>query len=282
MLIINKIIVRNYFYEVIALCLKLRKQIIICAGIISFSLFSNSTAQVNGISGAKLCVPEAIALSTGMFEFEPSFSVLSSENKFCEHGTLESLSGRNITSSVLFRLTAGIADNWEIGTAFSSTIEQVSLGTKYILYNSGNFSAGLIAGVSLPAGNKFISDTTAISDHHFLSSYGSIASLKLTESSSLDMMFSYTRIHSAHLYSTILNYGVGIGNWFSEKIQCVLELNGYSTYNGTLHSGKISLTPGITYKVSDQLLFVLGFQLDLIGKNEFKNFGYFSAFTITF
>lgn len=68
----------------------------------------------------------------------------------------------------------------------------------------------------------------------------------------------------------------------NEKFQVVAKLNGFSTYNGKLQAGKLWLMPGVTYKISEQLLFVLGTQFDLMGKNEYKGLGYFSAFTITF
>jgi hypothetical protein len=241
-----------------------------------------SIAQISGISGSKLCVPEATVLSNGSFEFEPSFSVFDASNRFGNNGSLESLSGKNFSSSVMFRVTAGIAKNLEIGTAFSSTIEQVSFGSKYILTGSENFHLALIAGVALPAGNEFIADTLRDDEHHLTSTYGSIASLELSESSSIDMLLSYTRIHGVHPFNNILSYGVGFGQWFSEKFQGVVELNGFATWNGKLHSDKLSMMPGITYKISPVLLFVFGAQIDLIGKNEDKDLGYFSAFTISF
>ncbi|MDP3683076.1 MAG: hypothetical protein Q8S01_04010 [Ignavibacteria bacterium] len=256
--------------------------IALITSVISGGFGVSVNAQVSGISGAKLCVPDAGALSNGSFEFEPSFSVFSSENKFCKNGSTESLCGESISSNVMFRVTAGVADQWEIGAAFSSTIEQVSFGTKYILADLGKFNLALIAGVSLPAGNKFLADTLTDKDHHLTSSFGSIASLKLVENSSLDFIFSYTRIHGVHQFNNILNYGAGVGYWLSEKFQGVIELNGFATYNGKLQSHKLSVSPGITYKTSDRLLFVFGFQVDLLGKNEDKGFGYFSAFTITF
>lgn len=277
----------NYLSKIIKdaipiVLIKIIRTTILSLILLSFDSQNITVAQVSGISGAKLCVPEATSLPSGSFEFEPSFSVFSSYYRFAENSSTESLAGRNISSNVMFRLTAGIAERLEMGASFSSTIEQVSFGMKYILTGSEKFNLALIAGTSLPAGNKFVADTTADNNHHLISSYGTIASLKLTESSSVDMIFSYTRIHGVHPFNNILNYGVGIGNWFSEKLQGVIELNGFSTYNNELFSGKLSLTPGITYRISDQLLFVLGFQLDLKGKNEDKSFGYFSAFTITF
>ncbi len=241
-----------------------------------------SVAQISGISDTKLCVPDAGALSVGSFEFEPSFSVFNSTNRFCDNGEMESLAGESVSSSVLFRVTAGIAEGLEIGTTFSSTIEQVSVGSKYIFSESENFSLGLIAGVSLPAGNKFIADTLRDADNNLTSSYGALGSIKLSGSSSIDMIFSFTKIHGENSFDKILSYGIGFGQWLSKKFQVVAELNGFSTYNGKLHSGKISFMPGVTYKISEQLLFVLGTQFDLMGKNEYKGLGYFSAFTITF
>ncbi len=247
-----------------------------------FLSFIISYGQIGGISGAKLCVPEASVSSTGSFEFEPSFSVFKASNRFCGNGTIESLSGKNVSSNVLFRITAGVADDLELGTSFSSTIEQVSFGSKYIFFDSKNLHLALVAGISLPAGNKFIADTLQDDDNNFTSSYGSIASLKLDKSSSLDIILAYTRIHGVHPFNNILSYDIGVGRWFSQKFQGVLELNGFVTWNGQLHSDKLSILPGFTYRISSLLLFVFGAQIDLIGKNEDKGYGYFSAFTMTF
>lgn len=249
--------------------------------IISASFSVQINAQVSGISGAKLCVPDAGALPVGSFEFEPSFSVFSSANRFCESGKTEGLGGENITSSVMFRLTAGVTEGLEVGTAFSSTIEQISFGGKYIFTDLAKFNLAFIGGLSLPAGNKFVADTLVDNEHHLMSSFGTIASLELADYSSLDFIFSYTRIHGVHPFNNILNYGIGVGDWFTEKFQGVVEVNGFSTYNGKLQSHKLSVNPGVTYKTSDRLLFVFGFQFDLFGKNEDKGYAYYSAFTIT-
>ena len=250
--------------------------------VLHFLLSIISYGQIGGISGAKLCVPEASVLPSGGFEFEPSFSVFNASSRFCENGTIESLSGKNISSNVSFRVTAGVADDLELGASFSSTIEQVSFGSKYIFFDSKNLHLALIAGISLPAGNKFIADTLQDDNNNFTSSYGSIATLKLDKSSSLDIILSYTRIHGVHPFNNILSCGIGVGRWLSQKFQGVLELNGFVTWNGQLHSDKLSILPGITYRISSLLLFVLGAQFDLIGKNEDKGYGYFSAFTMTF
>lgn len=239
-------------------------------------------AQISGISSSKLCVPEATTITTGNFEFEPSFIVLNSQKEFCENGSEKSLAGKIITSSLLFRITVGASDNFEIGTSFSSHLEQIAVGSKYILSNSESFRSAIISGISLPAGNKFIPDTVNNTDDHYSTAIGFIASSTLSLKTSIDYSISYTHIFRTIPYNHLLNYGVGIGHWFNEKLQGILEVNAFSAYDDKFYSGKLSVYPGITYRISPKLLFVFGSQLDIIGKTENKSIGYFSAFTISF
>ena len=227
-------------------------------------------------------MPEATTIATGSFEFEPSFIVLNSQKEFCANGSVKSLTGKKITSSLLFRITVGASDNFEVGTSLSSQLEQIAVGSKYILSNSENFKTAIISGISLPAGNKFIPDTVSNADDHYSTALGFIASAALSQKTSVDYSISYTHIFRTILYNNLLTYGIGIGHWFNEKLQGVLEVNAFSAYDDKFYSGKLSVYPGITYRISPKLLFVLGSQLDIIGKTENKSIGYFSAFTISF
>ena len=182
----------------------------------------------------------------------------------------------------MFRITVGASDNFEVGTSLSSQLEQIAVGSKYILSNSENFKTAIISGISLPAGNKFIPDTVSNADDHYSTALGFIASAALSQKTSVDYSISYTHIFRTILYNNLLTYGIGIGHWFNEKLQGVLEVNAFSAYDDKFYSGKLSVYPGITYRISPKLLFVLGSQLDIIGKTENKSIGYFSAFTISF
>ncbi len=237
--------------------------------------------QINGISGGKLSVPDAETLSKGSFEFEPSFSVIRSTENFDKESNDKPLNGTNVSSDLMFRITAGIFKNFEIGTIFSSIIDQISIGTKYNIMDSEKFKAALLSGTILSAGNKFIPDSLS-NKSNFNVSIGSSASVKLSENSSTDLCLSYTKNFDNNSANNEIYYGIGIGELFSDNFQGVLEVNGFLTFNDIVQSYKLALLPGITYQISDNLLFVLGSQFDVIGKNANKDIGYFSAFTIGF
>ncbi len=257
----------------------LLKLCILCILIVPFNF---TVAQISGISGAKLCVPDAGTIGTGTFEFEPSFSVFRSHKRFAENGSTESLQGKNVESGLLFRVTIGAAENLEVGTSFSTELEEIAIGSKYNVFSDEKYKLGLIAGISLPAGNKFIPDSINDDGDCYSTSIGTIVSNNLSQTASVDLIISYSRFYRTLHYKSLITYGIGIGNWFTENFQGVFEFNAYSTYDSGFHSGKLAAFPGITYKISPKLLFVFGTQFDIIGKDEDKGIGYFAAFTMTF
>ena len=243
---------------------------------------TSAKGQVNGISGSKLCVPDAGTVEKGKFEFEPSLSVFRSSKKFDCDWNLKTLNGHNDVSSLQFRITLGIAEGIEIGTSFSTTMEEIFIGSKAVLFSGANSSMALIGGISLPADNKSPDDTlTAVQNKHSFS-FGSTFSAKLSDAAGIDMLLSYSTYNGVSQFNSALNYGAAFGLWVSDVLQGVVELNGYSTFNGSLYSDKLSITPGITYRFSKNLLLVLGDQFDLLGKNDFGGTNIFSAFTMSF
>ncbi len=241
-----------------------------------------SFAQVGGISGSKLCVPDAGAVQKGKFEFEPSLSVFRSSKEFDSEWNLKSLNGFNDASILQFRITLGVADGLEIGTSFSTTLEDIFIGSKAVLFSGAKSSMAILAGISLPADNKTPDDTLASDENKHSFSLGSTYSLVLSEVASLDLLFSYS-VYSGHSqFNSALNYGASLGYKISDDLQAVMELNGYSTFKSSLYSVKLSVTPGITFRFSTNLLLVLGEQIDLLGKNDFSGTNVFCAFTMSF
>jgi hypothetical protein len=49
-----------------------------------------------------------------------------------------------------------------------------------------------------------------------------------------------------------------------------------------VYSGKLSVSPGFSYSVTNSLGIATGVQYDIIGKNELQSLSYFAAFTILF
>ena len=243
---------------------------------------TNTYGQVNGISGSKLCVPEAGTVEKGKFEFEPSLSVFHSSNEFDSNWKLKPLNSYNDASSLQFRITLGVADGLEIGTSFSTNLGDIFIGSKALMFSGANYAMALIGGISLPADNQSPDDTinTVQNKHSF--SLGSTYSAKLSDAASIDMLLSYSAYNGASAYKSALNYGASFGLWISNFLQGVAELNGYTTFNGSLYSDKLSITPGITYHFSNNLLLALGDQIDIMGKNDFSGTNIFCAFTMSF
>ncbi|MFZ6034051.1 MAG: transporter [Melioribacter sp.] len=256
------------------------KILLTSSAIILFSI--KIFAQVSGISGGKLFVPDAATLSGNTFEFEPAFSVLNSSSYFENGSNCKDINGRIINSSLAFRITAGISENLEAGVSFSNSLDEIALGTKYFLNQYGKFAYGLTGGVIIPAGDKFIPDTLANTEHNYSVTLGTVISYSISEKSSVDMTLSYTNVLTSGSFDYKIHYGAGYGRMISEKTQIVLEINGFYANFNRSEEYKMFSAGGITYRVTEKLLFVSGYQYDLIGKNTYKENGIFAAFTITF
>ena len=239
-------------------------------------------AQVVGVSANKLTLLSASILDKGSFEFEPAFSVFNSNNIFNERGNLSRIAEHNISSSLDFRLTAGLTDNLEVGTSISSNIEEINFGSKYLLINNDDFGFVLSGGFSLPAGNKVLSDSEVRNELLYTATFGPVLSYNISDKSSIDFALSYTTAIGKVKFDDLFYGGIGWGYSFSEKLQAVLEVAGYACFDNELCSGKLSVFPGFTYDIIENFSFAYGFQYDFMGKNEDGGFGYFGAFTISF
>lgn len=241
-----------------------------------------TVAQVSGISGAKLFVPNASSLNKGRFDFEPSFSVFSANRHFNSTNELNDLAKSEVSSCVSFRITLGVLDDLELGTTFSTGMEDVFIGSKFTAFKNENTALAVIAGGSLPAGNFSEADPAEKYRSKYSYSAGVIVSQNLSDKSSLDGIFSYSKINGSTDFNHLLYYGVSSGYFFTDALQAIMELNGFSTFNGSFHSNKISITPGFTYQFSQYLLLVFGMQKDIWGSNELSGTNYLTAFTMSF
>lgn len=246
--------------------------------IVFFSFFMiPAFAQIGGISGAKLSIPNFATVHVGIFEFEPSFSVFSAREKFNNTNKTESLNGVIKISDLVFRVTTGLTDNIETGISLSTQMKRVNWGLKYSFYNSNQFNFFFLGGISLSAGNYFIPDSSS-GKETTLFSLGSGISAGFNEKLSTDFMLVLSKNSDG---KTLINTGVSNGYFLNDKLQLICEFTG--EYNNLEDSGacKISVLSGLTYHVSDRLIIILGTQYDLAGKNYLKSFGYFGAFTIS-
>jgi hypothetical protein len=252
--------------------------------LIFLTLFTqiNLLGQINGISGTKLLVPGASTLSKGNFDFEPSLSIFKANRSFNRKGDLNNLSKSEASSSLSFRITLGVLDNLEIGTLFSTGMEEVFIGSKFTTFKKENTAFAIIAGGSLPAGN--FSDSESVENYTSKYSYtaGVVVSQNLSDKSSLDGVFSYSKINGSTEFNHLLNYGLSLGYYFNGTFQAIMELNGFTTLNRNFHSKKISVTSGFSYQFSTYLLLVFGIQKDIWGNNELSGTNYLTAFTMCF
>ena len=237
--------------------------------------------QIGGISGSKLCVPSYDLVPKGTIEFEPALSIFRADHKFGDSGSLENLSGEDISSDLAFRITTGITDNLELGASFTTTMDQVFVGGKYAFPFGSNEGFAIATGFSIPAGNRFIPDSLNTRDDYYTASMGGILSVVPMNNFYVDGSVAFTRILGKSSINSILDYGVSVGYYLTEDLQPIVELSGCSAFNGKYDSGKISFNYGATMTISEKFLIVLGSQIDLTGKNEEKGINYFSAFCIT-
>lgn len=240
-----------------------------------------TVAQVSGISSSKLSVPRAEILEKGSFEFEPAFLVAHSSKCFDQSGDVCSINGDHVASALAFRVTFGISENFEFGALLPSNIENIGLGAKYNYLNSDFFKTAVIAGFGLPAGNTFLTDTTH-NDNHYSASIGNVFSFSFSEDASADVMICYTSIFGEHPFNSLINLQSGFGYYFNEEFQLIAEINGMTAISDGVYSGKLSVSPGFSYSVTNSLGIATGVQYDIIGKNELQSLSYFAAFTILF
>ncbi|MBK7632411.1 MAG: transporter [Ignavibacteriales bacterium] len=245
-------------------------------------MYPDLFAQLVGVSANKLTLLSASILPEGTFEFEPAFSVMNSNHVFNESWKTATQDGYNTSSSLDFRMTSGLTDKLEIGTSISSSIEEINFGAKYLIIAGDDISLALSGGTSLPAGNKFIADSSIQNENFYTASFGPVLSYNIDENNSFDIAFVYTTALGKSNFTDQIYAGLGWGYSVIENLQLVFEVAGYACIDNEICSSKLSLYPGVTYDITQNFSFAFGFQHDLIGKNEEDGFGYFGAFTITF
>lgn len=238
-------------------------------------------SQICGISGSKLTVPDAGTIVPGVFEFEPSLTVTSYSSCYNQLWDVEKFSASTVQSCLSFRMTMGINENIEIGSAFPATADIIAIGSKIRITNSEEFSFTFASGVQLPANNTSENDSALLPLNYGYSA-GIINSIVLSEDATIDVILSGTIFTAADHYNKLFAYGAAYGHYISDKICAVFELTGVSTFNGALHSTRLAAAPGFTYLFSERLLFVLGFQYDFAGKNDYRTRNILTAFTMKF
>ena len=237
--------------------------------------------QVQGISGGKLTVPDAYPVEKGRFEFEPSISIFSTSSYFDSGWNKINAAGKSRTSQLDLRVTLGLMDGMELGSSFSTGMDEIFLGSKILLIQGSNVNLSLLAGASFTAGNFTPADSVKAPDSNSYS-LGFVMSSVLSDKSSLDIYFTGSAVSGLAEYDKSFSYGASFGVFLSSRFLAIVELNGYTNFGSSVYSSKLSFIPGFTYKFSGNLLMVIGNQVDLIGKNELRGNTIFTSFTMSF
>lgn len=75
-----------------------------------------------------------------MFEFEPSLTVTSYSACYNELWDVEKFSANTVQSCLSFRMTMGINENIEIGSAFPASADIIAIGSKIRITDEEEFS----------------------------------------------------------------------------------------------------------------------------------------------
>lgn len=184
-------------------------------------------AQIGGVSGSKLTVPDAGTISQGFFEFEPSFAVSSYENFFSDEWSVQKLSRYHLRSSLQFRVSLGITEGVEVGTSFLSNINEVSIGSKITVKQTENYTIAFMPGILLPASNGSENDTVSTPLCYGYSA-GAVTSVILSPKSNADILLSATYHTNDTDKDFLLCYGVAYGHYLTQKLFAVAEITGTS------------------------------------------------------
>lgn len=241
---------------------------------------SDLYSQINGISGSKLCIPHASTLEKGSFEFEQSISVFNASHVFNSEGDINPIAGTTTQSDMAFRITLGVSDYFELGTAFLSGMDEIFVGTKFRIFNQDYLGIALLTGMSIPAGNHDAAEQKAYGSYSY--SIGTALTKDFTKKFSSDLCFAYTKFSSSGEFSYAFNYGISFGYYLLDNFQFATEFIGINSFSEEINSGKLSIAPGFTYDFSNNLGLAAGIQKDIFGKNELDGLGFFSVFTMNF
>ena len=242
--------------------------------------------QIVGLTSAKVNSFTAYPIATHYAELEPSFGTTISSRSWDNEGNLIDIGPdqAELGSGMCIRSAYVLTDAIEVACMVPTTVDFANFSMKYFLGGNEKNQYGLITGIRVPMGNKLLNKNERTLDEAMALGLGAIYSRTFSETFSLDVNLQYYD----YLHSTIENHGndlylyADIGKYFADgQYQW---LNGISYINQSFedtNSYVFSWYPGFSIEVNPNLLFVMNFQLDLIGKNAPKTFGYGLAFTFT-
>jgi len=272
----------NYLFPNIALMF--RK----CIAVAVFLLFSfASNAQIVGLTSAKVNSFTASPIAKHYAELEPSYGSNVSSSTWDGDGNLLDNPGPNDTelgSGMCIRSAYVLTDKLEVACMVPTTVDGANFSLKYFLGGDDKNGFAIITGIKVPMGNKTFNKDQRTLDEAMAFGLGTIYSRAFSETLSLDINLQYyDYLHStAENHKSDIYLYADIGKYFADGQYQFLNGIGYAAQSfDDANSNVFSWYPGFSIEVNPNLLFVMNLQLDLLGKNAPKTFGFGFAATMT-
>lgn len=256
-----------------------------CIAVLGFLLlFHVSSAQIVGLTSAKINSFTASPISKHYAELEPSYGTTISSQSWDSDGNIIKSDENEVSSGMCIRSAYTLTDKLEIACMVPTTVDAANFSAKYFLGGNENTGFALITGIKVPMGNKTFNKNERSLDEALAVGLGSIFSYAFSETFSLDINLQYYD----YLHTTVENHNsdlylyADIGKYIADGQYQILNGIGYQTQafeGGT--SSAFTWYPGCSIEVNPNLLFVMNFNLDLFGKNAPKTFGFGFAATMT-
>ncbi len=239
--------------------------------IVVFTVLSvQINAQIAGLSASKLIALNAGTVPAGFIEFEPAFTIGRNLRFMDIHQHAQPMQD-TAYNSFSFRFTLGLTPKIETGIVLPTNVSQISYGLKYNLLDVNKFQGAVIFGTNFDFSLKQIVEHVGM---------GWVSSFQWSDRLSTDLDVQFIRDFNHKIFHNYTNLETGY-YFFDNTFQFILGLNSGTTFDNSLQSLNIYLTPGFTYERGQNYIIVIGFPYSVRAMNDYQNFNFMFALTIT-
>ncbi len=223
--------------------------------------FSTLLSQIGAVSSNFLSTYNALPVPKKVLELEPTFSYSRSLGYFNNEGDYTNTSGANISSSLYFRATYGVTENFEIGAGLPTSLNSLNLGAKLHLLGNEEFGIAIMGGINsdITSGNRTISSlqrqyVLGLASHYLFSTELSI-----------NFSLQYQDLQGYEGNDFFINSELG---YYIGKNTLGIVGFGYSKFSNSeeTDSSLFSLFPGFAIEQTN-IIIVVQTQFDLLGNN---------------
>ena len=264
----------------------MRYLIILLIGIFPAKVYS----QVKGLSASKLVSLSTQSVPYHQIEFEPSFSFFSANERWTNSHDREQLYRQDdsiaLAKELGFRFTYGIGNKTELGSYITSNTSTIAVSVKHKFFDNSKVSFAGLGGVNIYSGDGVYSRQLCTDENGTSVVAGLIGNIELSEKWSADMdaqsQVFLNKDFNADCQNTFANLDVSFRA--AKKLQVI---NSFNYYRGNDKAGNIinerfTITPGAVFESSGQFIVVVGFPVDVWGRNTEIYRGISFALTILF